>query len=204
MIRIGELDLGLEAEGKKPRELLQRAVGSMVYRSERPKLENWILFNFCLAYNRNRTEKFEWCERRPPPEPNFRLYTQPGSRSLPLEVTELLDPGRERDREYKWAWETAESTGDYLIASELSDPPADYDDRLIEHARHLLSKKFGKDYPQETWLVVYFDPTLFTQFGEDALSYGMHILRAALNSVVTPERIRQVWLLTNELRIAQL
>jgi hypothetical protein len=203
--RISELDVGLEDYTEEPQELLRRAVDSMTNIELRRRLENWTLRYFCEAYNRGRSEQFEWVESgAPPKEPDYKLYTQLGATPTPVEVTELLDPGRKRDDEYKLAWETARCTGDYLPGEFPPDPPADYDRQLIAGARTLLSKKYSKDYPAGTWLVVYFNPTLFTAFQEDTLVYAKRILSAALDSLPKPKLISQVWLLTNDLRVVKL
>jgi hypothetical protein len=171
MTRVSELDVGLEDDTEEPKELLRRAVDSMTNVRLRRRLENWTLRSFCEAYNRGRSEPFEWVESGvPPKEPDYKLYTQLDVTPTPVEVTELLDPGRKRDDEYKLAWETATRTGDYLPGEFPPDPPADYDWQLIAGARTLFCKKFSKDYPEGTWLVVYFNPTLFTAFQEDTLS----------------------------------
>jgi hypothetical protein len=204
LTRIADLDVGLEGDTEEDRELLRRAVESMTNIKLRRRLENWILRYFCEAYNRDRLEKFEWVESGvPPKEPDYRLYTQQRGQVTPLEVTELLDPGRKRDEEYKLAWEMAERTGDFLPGEFPPDPPADYDQKLIAQAQTLLRKKFGKDYPRDTWLVVYFNLTLFTAFQEDTLTYAHRILKAALDSLPEPRQIAQVWVLA-DLRIAWL
>jgi hypothetical protein len=147
--RISELDVGLEEDIVEPKELLRRAVDSMTNVKLRRKLENWTLRYFCEAYNRGRSEQFEWVESGVPPrEPDYKLYTQLDVTPTPVEITELLDPGRKRDDEYKLAWDTARRTGDYIPGEFPPDPPADYDWQLISGARTLLCKKFSKGYPK--------------------------------------------------------
>ena len=205
MKRICDLDVGPEPDTEKPEELLRLAHDSMVYRTERRKLENWILLNFCCAYNRDQTQKFEWVEDVEPPEPDYRIYTAQDAPAVACEVTEVLDPGRRRQQEYKSALKDARRTGEYLVARDVPEAPADYDAQLIEQTRAVLSKKFDKTkYPVGSWLVVYFNPTLFMPWHEDTLAYATRILTAALQATAAPQRIAQVWVLTNNGQVARL
>ena len=204
MKRIGELDLGLQISSEDPKESLRMAVESMTNSKQQPTLENWVLFNFCEMYNRDRPQRLEWVERGEPPAPDFLVFTRPNATPVPLEITELLDPDRKRREEYKSAWEQAERTGDYLAASDVPEPSLGYDRGLIGQARQVLARKFGKPYPHGTWLVVYFNPRLFSAFQEDSLRFAVRIVQSALDSLKPPERIAQVWVLTNDLRISQL
>ena len=70
------LTFGPEPDTENPEELLRLAHDSMVYRTgSARKLENWILLNFCCAYNRDQTQKFEWVRDVEPPEPGLQnLY----------------------------------------------------------------------------------------------------------------------------------
>jgi hypothetical protein len=101
IIRISDLDLGFEPDVRDERELLRQAVESISDWRQRRKLEHWTLFNFCQAYNRKRSPKFAWVECRQPPAPDYILFTEPDSPPQPVEVTELLDPDRKRDAEYR-------------------------------------------------------------------------------------------------------
>jgi hypothetical protein len=199
MKRISELELGLDQDSTNPAELLHAAVEIMVDRDHR-KLENWILVNFCMSFNREGRERFEWVECGEAPD--YRIFTRPDSEPQPIEVTEVLDPGRKRQKEYVEALNEAERTGDYLVTKDLHEAPADYEAKLVDQARRLLKRKFAKPYPPDTWLVVYFNPVL-PAAGEDSHSFGIRVLRIALDQVGRPERISQIWILTNTLRIAR-
>jgi len=133
-------------------------------------------------------------EARRPARPGFPSLTQPDADPIPVEVTELLDPGRKRRDEYKAAWEQAERSWDYPAASRR---------RTCRSLRLVTSKilsikrewdwqkKFSKPYPNGTWIIVYFNPTLFTAFHEDTLAFAVRIVQTALNLLGRPERIAQ-------------
>jgi hypothetical protein len=205
MKRITDLDLGLEPSSEDPKERLQMAVQSMTDSREQPKLENWTLRYFSDAYNRlANSEKLEWVERGTPPAPDYLVFTRPDAAPIPIEVTELLDPGRKRREEYKSAWEQAERTGDYVPDTDLPDElPPGYEEELIAKARQLLSQKFSKPYPKGTWLVVYFNPELRPLF-EEAPAFALRIMQSAINSLPPPERIVQAWMLTQDMQITRL
>jgi hypothetical protein len=76
MQRISELDVGDGTYTEGQHELLLRAVDNIANSKFQPKLENWILVNFCEIYSRSRSERFEWVERGRPPAPDFRIFTQ--------------------------------------------------------------------------------------------------------------------------------
>jgi hypothetical protein len=59
------------------------------------------------------------------------MFTDPTSDGIPVEVTEVLDPRRRRDREYRCALADAERTGDYLVASDAPEIPANYEDQPV-------------------------------------------------------------------------
>jgi hypothetical protein len=204
MDRISELDVGDGAYTEDLRDLLLRAVDNMTDSKAQPKLENWILVNFCEIYNRSRSEKFEWVERGNPPAPDFRIFKETSATPTLVEVTELLDPGRKRREEYKSAFRRAQQTGQYAAVTDVPDPSPSYERALIAHARMLFEQKFSKPYPDGTWLVIYFNPTLFTVLYEDTLSFASRVIQAAVDSISPPTRIHQVWVLTNDLRIARL
>jgi hypothetical protein len=207
MERITELDLGFEPCSNDRKESLRMAVESMADSRQHPKLENWILRNFSDAYNRvTIMEKLEWVRRGTPPmEPDFLVFTQPDGTPIPIEVTEVLDPGRKRQEEYKSAWEQAEQAGDYLVASGVLEPWPSYEEALIAKARDGLVKKYSKKkYPHGTWLVVYFNPTLFMPLHEDTRVFAMHVMQTAIDSLPPPERISQVWILTQDMQITRL
>jgi hypothetical protein len=70
--------------------------------------------------------------------------------------------------------------------------------KLQRITMHNLSSRVG------SWLVVYFNPTLFMPWHEDALAYATRILSAALRATPPPQRIAQVWVLTNSVETARL
>jgi hypothetical protein len=204
MQRITDLDLGLEPSSDDPKERLRMAVQSMTDSREQRKLENWTLRYFSDAYNRLvNSQKLEWVKRGKPPAPDYLVFTRPDAAPIPIEVTELLDPGRKRREEYRFAWEEAERTGDYLPASDMPEPPPDYEEKLVAKAREGLSQKFSKPYPEGTWLVVYFDPELKPLF-EEARPFALLVMQSAISSLPPPERISQLWVLTQDMQVTRL
>jgi hypothetical protein len=126
-----------------------------------------------------------------------------------VEVTELHDKGRKRGDEYKAALEEAKTTGDYLSSTEMPPPPVGYEQQLLEQASYVLGQKFAKPYPLGTWLIVYFNPTSFTPGWNtspqsETLGFGMKILAEATRMLKTPDKIKQVWVLTNDGRIGRI
>lgn len=97
MLRISDLRTGLETESADAEELLRSAVDSITNRIRRKELENWTLKNFFDAYNQERAEKYEWV--KPSEAPDYQVFTDPSSNSLPVEVTEILDPRRKTPSE---------------------------------------------------------------------------------------------------------
>jgi len=108
----------------------RRAVENMTARDHHLKLENWILANFCNAFNREGIQRFEWtrrctstdCEEADQP-PDYMIATQPDSTPQLVEVTEVLDPGRERQREYREILEKVERFGIDFAVRGLPDTP---------------------------------------------------------------------------------
>jgi hypothetical protein len=206
MKRISELDTGETEDHLEPREMLALAVEHMTLEKHKDKLENWTLKNFFSHYNRSHPENFQWARRgKPPGEPDYLVCSQPDSQPLFVEVTQLLDKGRKRGDEYKSAWKEAERTGDYLAATDMPEPPANYEQQLLDQALYVLNEKFSKPYPLGTWLIVYFDPTLFTAGWtsphSDTLSFATKILATAASMLKAPDKIKKVWVLTNDGRI---
>jgi len=208
--RISELDTGETEDRLEPREMLTLAVEHMTLQKHKEKIENWILSNFFSHYNRSQPETFQWSMRgKPPGEPDFLVFSKPDGQPLFVEVTELLDKGRKRGDEYKAALEEAKKTGDYLSATEMPSPSADYEQQLIEQARYGLEQKFSKPYPLGTWLIVYFNPTSFTpgwntSSQSETLNFAMKILAEAVSMLKPPDKIEQVWVLTNDGRIGKI
>jgi hypothetical protein len=208
--RISELDTGGTEDRLEPREMLTLAVEHMTLQKHKEKIENWILSNFFSHYNRSQPETFQWTMRgKPPGEPDYLVFSQPGGQPLFVEVTELLDKGRKRGDEYKAALEEAKKTGDYLSATEMAPPPPDYEQHLVEQSRYVLEKKFAKPYPRVTWLIVYFNPTSFTlgwntSSQSETLDFAIKILAEAARTLNSPDKIEQVWVLTNDGRIGKI
>jgi hypothetical protein len=82
--------------------------------------------------------------------------------------------------------------------------PANYEQQLTEQALTRLEQKFSKPYPSGTWLVIYFNPTSFTPFWDDTLTFAIKITAKAIAMLSKPDKISQVWLLTNDGRIGQI
>jgi hypothetical protein len=79
----------------------------------------------------------------------------------------------------------------------------------LDQALYVLKEKFSKPYPPGTWLIVYFDPTFFppgwsTSPHSDTLSFATKILATAATMLGAPEKIKKVWVLTNDGRIGQI
>ena len=208
MMKISELDLGLDGDSSDHLELVRLAVQNMTARNHHLRLENWILVNFCNAFNRQSAQSFEWTRRCNSADcaageqpPDYLISAQPDSTAQFVEVTELLDPGRERQREYRETLDKVERFGIDFAARDLPDTPRSYEPALIEKAREVLQKKFAKRYPRGTWLIVYFNPQLMSPAGDDSHSFGARVLHRALTQLAAPGRIEQVWILTNTLRV---
>ena len=202
MKRIAELDTGTGYDSPEPAASLDAVVEHMATSKGRRQRENWILRRFFEIYNSDQSRTFEWVESGE--RPDYRVYTQPESEPLPVEVTEFLDPDRKRDKEFKEALARAKSRGVDFDVRFVPDTPSDYEQQLTVHARAKLADKFGKAYPPGTWLVVYFNIVRLIPFDQDALAYAVRIFQAAIDALSPPERIEQLWLLTNDSRIERL
>lgn len=202
MMRIAELETGTGYDSPEPAASLNAIVEHIATSKGRRQRENWILRKFFEIYNRDQLETFEWveCGERP----DYRVFAQPDSEPLPVEVTEFLDPDRKRDEEFKEALARAKSRGVDFIMRDVPDTPPDYEEQLTAHARAKLADKFGKTYPPCTWLIVYFNIVRLIPFDQDALAYAVRIIQAAIDTLSPPERIEQLWLLTNDRRIERL
>jgi len=211
MIRISELDVGLDGDSSDHIELVRRAVENMTARDHHLKLENWILANFCNAFNQEGAPHFEWtrrcnstdCEAGDQP-PDYMIATQPDSTCQLVEVTEVLDPGRERQREYRETLEKVERFGIDFAVRGLPDTPGSYESAFVEKAREVLQKKFAKRYPRGTWLIAYFNPQLLAPAGGDSHSFGVRVFQRALAQLAGPDRVDQVWMLSNTFSIQRL
>jgi hypothetical protein len=136
--------------------------------------------------------------------PDYRVFTRRDSPPLLVEVTELLEPDRQRDKEYKDADARMRSEGVDCEACDALPAPPNFENELITRARNRLSEKFLMPYPQGTWLIVYFNLTLYQPYWDDELAFAVSILQRAVASLPRPAVIEQLWLLTNDLRIATL
>ncbi len=211
MMKISELDLGLDGNSSDHIELVRRAVESMTARDHHLKLENWVLATFCNAFNREGAQRFEWarrckstdCEAGDQP-PDYMIATQPDSTPQLVEVTEVLDPGRERQREYRETLEKVERFGIDFAVRGLPDTPGSYESAFVVKAREVLQKKFAKRYPRSTWLIAYFNPQLPAPAGRDSHSFGVRVFQRALAQLAAPDRVEQVWMLSNTFKIERL
>jgi hypothetical protein len=211
MMRIAELDLGLDGDSSDPIELVRRAAENMTASDHHLKLENWILANFCNAFNRESAKRFEWtrrcnstdCDAGDQP-PDYMIATEPDSRPQLVEVTEILDPGRERQREYRETLEKVERCGIDFAVRGLPDTPGFYESAFVDQAREVFQKKFAKRYPLGTWLIGYFNPQLLSLDGGDSHSFGIRVFQQALAQLAAPYRVKQVWMLSNTLKVERL
>jgi len=209
-MRISELDLGTPGAPLNHLELVRLAAQDMTDR-DHSRLENSTIFYFCAAYNREEAGQFEWvrrCERadcRPSDKPpDYLVATEPNSAPQFVEVTEVLDRNRKRQKEYREILQKVEQCGIEFAMRDLPETPADYESELIRQAVEVLQGKFGKRYPVGTWLVVYFNPALRAPRDEDSHLFGIRVIERAVNELPPPDRIEQVWILSNTLKIARL
>jgi len=86
-------------------ELVRLAVENMTARDHHVQFENWILANFCNAFNRRSDQSFEWTRRcrsancaDDDQPPDYMISARPDSTPQLVEVPEVLDPGREPSR----------------------------------------------------------------------------------------------------------
>jgi hypothetical protein len=162
MKRIAELDTGTGYDSPEPVVSFDAVVKHMATSKGKRQRENWTLQRFFEVYNRGRPEPFEWVEYSESPE--YRVFTRRDSPPLLVEVTELLEPDRQRDKEYKDADARMRSEGvDCEVRDALPAPP-NFENELITRARNQLSEKFLMPYPQGTWLIVYFNLTLYQPY----------------------------------------
>jgi hypothetical protein len=87
--------------------------------------------------------------------------------------------------------------------------PANYEQQLLEQALYVLKEKFSKPYPPGTWLIVYFNPTMFTPGWTaspktETLGFATKILTKGARMLAKPQRITNVWVLTNDGRIREI
>ncbi len=158
MKRIADLDSGTGYSSPTPVVSFDAVVKHMATSKGKRQRENWALRRFFDIYNSESPEPFEWVEYSE--SPDYRVFRQPNSSPLPVEVTELLEPERQRDREYKDAYARMKSRGvDYDARLALPVPP-NFENDLVTRARSQLADKFLKAYPSGTWLIVYFNLTL--------------------------------------------
>jgi hypothetical protein len=200
MKRITELDTGTGYDSPKPVNSFDEVVKHMATSKGKRTRENWILRTFFEVHNRELEEPFEWVECSE--SPDYRVFTRPDSEPLPVEVTELLEQERQRDREYKDAYARMKSRNVDYDARLKSPAPPNFENDLITHARSRLADKFVKPYPPGTWLIVYFNLTLYNPYWDDAFPFAMNILQKAVASLPRPAAITQLCLLANGRRIA--
>ena len=200
--RICELDIGDPPDDLNLKERQALAVEHVAHSKHQEKLENWILQNFSCHYNRLHARQFEWAKRGQPPQPDYEVLPELGAQPLFVEVTELLDPGRKRGDEYKSDLKQAkERTGGIIPPNFIPPSPANYEQQLTAQAFSRLEQKFSKPYPSGTWLIIYFNPTSFTPSWDDTLSFAINVVAKAASMLDKPDKIRQVWVLTNDGRI---
>ena len=213
----GELDqnfrtwrVGTAGETSDLLELVRRATKD-IRDHDRSKLENWIVKSFSDTYNREGAHHLEWVRRCDQSDcagedkpPDYMLAAQPDSVRQLVEVTEVLDPGRKRQQEYRETLEKIERCGTDFAARDLPETPASYESDLIRRARVVLEDKFRMRYPRGTWLIVYFNPVLIASSGEDSHSFGVRVIEQALSQLARADRIEQVWMLSNRLKVARL
>src|SRR5258708_38643851 len=112
---------------------------------------------------------------------------------MPLEIAEVIEPGRKRDKQYKSGIRIRENPA----------PEPDYESRLAASASKLLFRKFKKGYPSGTWLLVYFNPDKGI-YQDDLLCFATRVMSDALESIPAPTAISEVWILTNKGEVARI
>jgi hypothetical protein len=154
--------------------------------------EQWVLRQFTAAYNSSNSPKFKYAESGEAPD--FIVFADFSDvEGRPIEIAELLEPGRKRDVQYKSGIKIRENPA----------PEPDYESRLAANASELLSRKFKKGYPSGTWLVVYFNPDKGI-FQDDLLCFATRVMSDALESIPAPTAISEIWILTNRGEVARI
>jgi hypothetical protein len=88
-----------------------------------------------------------YADKLNPPEPDFITYRSDRSEYKNVEVTEILEAGRKRTKEYLDAKESTDSTG--KLVEKIDDPCSPF--------IKVLNDKFLKFYGDNCWLVIYHD-----------------------------------------------
>jgi hypothetical protein len=83
-------------------------------------------------------------------EVDFITYNAKGEIFCPIEISEALEPGRERVNEYR---EAKQRSNEAPLLGKLIEPIPDPWITL----KDILRKKYAKIYPTRTWLIVYYD-----------------------------------------------
>ena len=73
----------------------------MYERRYKKLLEQWILGKFIHLYNKNLKDPLVYAESLKPPDPDFRVFDGEKNWIVDIDVTEALDKGRKRNKEYR-------------------------------------------------------------------------------------------------------
>jgi hypothetical protein len=111
-------------------------------------MEWWVLGKAIEGLNNVGIEVPEYAEKRQ--EVDFITYNAKGKIFCPIEISEAMEPGRERVNEYR---EAKQRSNEPPLPSKLIEPIPDPWITL----KDVLRKKYAKKYPAQTWLIVYYD-----------------------------------------------
>ena len=150
---------GISAERERIDQLRQSVGFSfLVDRRYREDLE-WLTLSCLVDILKRSGRAFpRYAAKMPPSEPDFSTFLNPTTPFRPVEITEVLRPGYRRDDEYKKVM----AGGDPLRV--LEPHPAPW-----SSFKRVLSNKFTKSFPSNTWLLIYHNMWLFDFQPDDCL-----------------------------------
>jgi len=118
----------------------------LVSRDYKNDREWWILGHTSLILKEKQFPYPIFADKTKPPEPDFITYSKSGERFKPVEIGEILRPGRRRD-EYKDMKKYEPNFLDLEFVDEIKNPWSSF--------ISLLNDKFQKRYDTDCLLVIY-------------------------------------------------
>ena len=115
-----------------------------IYQDQKYKvdLEWWALGNMTKILNNASLPYPSYAEKREPPDADFKACNQDKNFFKWIEITEVLEPGRKRSKEYKNG------------SREMSEQP---NIELWQSLKQRIKDKLNKDYGVGCWLLIYFN-----------------------------------------------
>jgi len=156
--------------------------------------EQFYLGNFVQLYNEAADTKVTFAEHLPEgrrPQPDFAVYEDTGAVHCYIEVTEWLEPYRNRDEEYRETFRE----GARPVGGVPGFAPASPIERLRDQLRKKLREK-APFYPCDTWLLVDDNVGLGFYAWADRTFGDVEVARAVVDELRSElTNISQVWLL---------